>query len=343
MNNAMPSIVGNRALCERIINDVRASSLSHAYILEGANGSGRKSIALLCAAATACEKKSDSASQLPCLCCDSCRKILNKKSPDVIFIKDEEKATVGVDVARFIKETVQIVPNDLEDKFYIIEDADTMTDQAQNALLLTLEDPPSFVHFFLISNNANSFLETVRSRATILHTENLSDQKLSDHITARDPRAAQMKLSSPREFSELIKASRGGIGQALLYLDEKNWNPIYEQRKLIFDTINAIMMKKTAKNIMPLILSFSSQRDALANELALLACAVRDLIAVKKADSPALEFFCDTNEAIELSDKRPLSFLYELYEHITVAINENKINANVKLLMTKLLINAGIL
>ena len=343
MNNAMPSIVGNRALCNRIINDVRASSLSHAYILEGANGSGRKSIALLCAAATACEKKTEKSSPLPCLCCDSCQKILNKKSTDVIFIKDEDKATVGVDVARFIKETVQIIPNDLEDKFYIIEDADTMTDQAQNALLLTLEDPPSFVHFFLISNNANSFLETVRSRATILHTENLSDQKLSDYITARDPRAAQMKLSSPREFSELIKASRGGIGQALLYLDEKNWNPIYEQRKLIFDTVSAIMMKKTAKNIMPLVLSFSSQRDSLANELALLAAAVRDLIAVKKADSPSLEFFCDANEAIELSDKRPLSFLYELYEHITVATNENKINANVKLLMTKLLINAGVL
>ena len=81
----------------------------------------------------------------------------------------------------------------------------------------------------------------------------------------------------------------------------------------------------------------------MATELSLLATAVRDLIAIKKADSPSLEFFCDVNEAIELSDKRPLSFLYELYEHISVAINENKINANIKLLMTKLLINAGVL
>ena len=343
MSKAMTSIVGNRTLCDRLIKDVKASTLSHAYILEGANGSGRKSIALLCAAATACENLANESMPTPCLLCNSCQKILNKKSTDVIFIKDEDKATVGVDVARFIKETVQVIPNDLEDKFYIIENADTMTDQAQNALLLTLEDPPSFVHFFLICNSANSFLETVRSRATILHTEGIEEREIADYIVSHDTRAAQMKLSAPKEFSELIKASNGGIGQALCYLDEKNWEPVKEKRKLIHETVKAIVMKKTARDIMPLILSFSSKRDELSIELALLASATRDLIALKKSDSPTLEFFCDANEAIELSDKRSLSFLYELYEHITVAINENKINANVKLLITKLLINAGIL
>lgn len=343
MSQAMTSIIGNKALCNRLISDVKSSTLSHAYILEGANGSGRKTIALLCAAATACENKSNESMPTPCLFCNSCQKILSKKSTDVIFIKDEEKASVGVDVARFIKETVQVIPNDIDDKFYIIEDADTMTDQAQNALLLTLEDPPSFVHFFLICNSANSFLETVRSRATILRTESIGEKEISDYITAHDTRAAQMKLTAKKEFDELIKASCGGIGQALFLLDEKNWEPVREQRKLIFETIKAIMLKKTAKDIMPLILNFSSKRDELTTELSLLLAATRDLIALKKADSPSLEFFCDINEAIELSDKRSLSFLYELYEHINTALYENKTNANIKLLLTKLLINAGIL
>ena len=218
-----------------------------------------------------------------------------------------------------------------------------MTDQAQNALLLTLEDPPSFVHFFLICNSATSFLETVRSRATILHTERLSDEEISNYIIKHDTRAAQMKLTAKKDFEELIKASNGGIGQALLYLDEKVWEPIRDQRKLVKDTISAIVSKKAAREILPLMLSFSSKRDALTNELSLLSSTVRDLIALKKSDSPALEFFCDINEAIELSDKRSLSFLYELYEHIDTALYENKINGNVKLLITKLLINAGIL
>ena len=343
MNRSMPGIVGNKALCDRLISDVISSSLSHAYIIEGETGSGRKTIALLCAAATACENKSTTSSSLPCLCCNSCKKIMERKSTDVIFIKEEEKASVGVDVSRFIKEDVYVIPNDLEDKFYIIEEANTMTEQAQNALLLTLEEPPSFVHFFLICNSASSFLETIRSRATILHTQKLSEKEISDYICANDTRAAQMKLTAPKEFAEILKASNGGIGQAIYYLDEENREPILKRRKMIYETILAIMQKKTARDVLPLLLKFSTKRDALSEELSLLSVAIRDLIVLKKTDSATLEFFCDINEAIELSDKRPLSFLYEFYKHVNVAIEENKCNANVKLLITKLSINAGIL
>ncbi len=343
MNRAMPTIIGNRSLCTRLISDVQSSSLSHAYIIEGENGSGRKTIALLVAAATACENKGDLSRPIPCLCCNSCKKIMERKSTDVIFIKDEDKASVGVDVSRFIKEDIYVIPNDLEDKFYIIEDADTMTEQAQNALLLTLEEPPSFVHFFLICNKASSFLETVRSRATILRTQKLGEKEISDYICTHDTRAAQLKLTAPKEFAEVLKSSNGGIGQALYYLDEEKRDPILKRRKFIYDTIVAIMQKRTARDILPLFLKFSSKRDALTAELSLLSSALRDLIVLKKTDSATLEFFCDLNEAIELSDKRSLSFLYEFYNQVTVALEENKRNANVKLLTTKLSISAGIL
>ena len=291
MNRAMPNIIGNRSLCARLISDAQASSLSHAYILEGETGSGRKTIALLCAAATACENKDDLSHPIPCLCCNSCRKIMERKSTDVIFIKDEDKASVGVDVSRFIKEDVYVVPNDLEDKFYIIEDADTMTDQAQNALLLTLEEPPSFVHFFLICNSASALLETVRSRSTILRTQKLDEKDISDYICANDTRASQLKLTSPKEFAELLKSSNGGIGQALYYLDDENREPILKRRRLIYDTVVAIMQKKSARDFLPLLLKFSSKRDALTAELSLLCAAIRDLIVLKKTDSATLEFF----------------------------------------------------
>jgi DNA polymerase-3 subunit delta' len=120
MKQAIPKIVGNEALRQRLISDVLCGSLSHAYIIEGANGSGRKTIALNTAAATACERLNDASFPAPCGECPSCKKILGRKSPDVIFIKDENKSTVGVDVARFIRENVRVVPNDIEDKFYVI-------------------------------------------------------------------------------------------------------------------------------------------------------------------------------------------------------------------------------
>ena len=343
MKQAMTEIAGNRKLCSRLASDISSGSLSHAYIIEGANGSGRKTIALNVAAATACENLKDPSSPIPCLCCSSCKKILAGKSTDVIFVKDESKATVGVDIARFIREDVHIVPNDIEDKFYIIENADKMTDQAQNALLLTLEEPPSFVHFFLICNSADSLLETIRSRAIKLRTQKLSQKEISDYICSHDTRAAQMKLSSPNDFSELLMASRGGIGKALEYLDPKIWKPIADRREFIRSLITESLTRRSAEILIPMLLKFSSKRDVLAEELLLFSLAVRDLIVSKKSDTPSLEFYCNANEAIELSDKVSLSFLYNIYKSIDTAIDENRRNANVRVMIMKLAISSGIL
>ena len=343
MKRAMTEIAGNRELCKRLAADIASGALSHAYILEGATGSGRKTIALNVAAATACENRFENSHPLPCLCCTSCKKILGKKSTDVIFIKDESKSTVGVDIARFLKEDVRIVPNDIDDKFYIIENADKMTTQAQNALLLTLEEPPSFVHFFLICNSDDSLLETIRSRAITLRTQRISDKEISDYICSHDTRAAQMKLTSSKEFAELIKASRGGIGKAIEYLDPKIWKDVKAQRDFIRSLIFEILTRRSAENLLPMLSKFSSKRDILADELEIFSLAVRDLIVLKKSDSPSLEFYCDANEAIELSDRVSLSFLYELYRNIDIACEENRRNANVKIMIMKLAVNSGII
>lgn len=343
MKRAMTEIAGNRELCKRLASDIASGALSHAYILEGATGSGRKTIALNVAAATACENRFDSTQPLPCLCCSSCKKILGKKSTDVIFVRDESKSTVGVDIARFLKEDVRIVPNDIEDKFYIIENADKMTTQAQNALLLTLEEPPSFAHFFLICNNDDALLETIRSRAITLRTQRLSDKEIEDYVCAHDTRAAQMRFTSPNEFKELIKASRGGIGKALEYLEPKAFKEIKAQRDFIRSFIFEAISRRRAESIIPMLSKFSSKRDILTDELLLLALAVRDLIVLKKSDSSSLEFYCEPNEAIELSDKVSLSFLYTLYKNIDIAIEENKRNANVRIMIMKLAVNSSII
>ena len=343
MKQVMTEIAGNRELCRRLASDISSGSLSHAYILEGATGSGRKTIALNIAAATACENRSDSTSPIPCLHCNSCKKILGKKSTDVIFVKDESKATVGVDIARFLKEDVRVIPNDIDDKFYIIENADKMTTQAQNALLLTLEEPPSFVHFFLICNSDDSLLETIRSRAITLRTQRLSDKQIEEYICSHDTRAAQMKLSSPKEFYELIKASRGGIGKALEYLEPKAWKGARDQREFIRSLLQEILARRSPTALIQMLNKFSSKREILAEELTLFSLAVRDLIVLKKSDSSSLEFYCDANEAIELSDRVSLSFLYTLYQNIDNTIEENRRNANVRVMIMKLAVNSGII
>ena len=339
----MSSIIGNDELKNRLCRDISSNSLSHAYILEGETGSGRRTIALLCAAASACQNKHNADFSLPCMECISCKKILERKSPDVTFVGCEGKATIGVDTTRFLKEDVHIIPNDLEQKFYIIEDADKMTPQAQNALLLTLEEPPSFVHFFLIANNATSLLETIRSRAPTLRTELITDAQIDEYISSNDRRAAQMKLSSPKEYKELIKASDKSIGKALLLLEPKTWNSVYEVRSFVKTFVGAAVNRRGAKEILPLLTTLSSKRDILAERLQLILSAVRDLILIKKSDYASLCFYADTDEAIELCDKVSISFLFSLEEAITTALAENQRNATVKLITTKMAISASLI
>ena len=342
-NRAMSEIVGNNALKARLCEDIINNSLHHAYILEGQTGSGRHTLAIMAAAALSCENKGDRTRAIPCLTCPTCRKIIEKKSPDVIFQGSEGKASIGVDIARFLKEDVHIVPNDLEHKVYIIEDADKLTTQAQNALLLTLEEPPSFVHFFLLCNNSSAFLETIKSRAPILRTEILTDAQVDDYISANDRRAAQMKLATREEYNELIKVSGGSIGKALELLDPTNRNPILEQRRLAERFVFLAINRAPKNEILAYLHIFEKKRYLLSEWLILLANALRDLIFVKKSDNVPLNFYCDINKAIELSDKVSLTFLYNFQSSLLNAIDENKRNANLKLLLTKMLITADLI
>ena len=342
MKDCFTTVVGNKALCRRIADDIISSKLPHAIILEGPHGTGKHTIARLSAAALTCENKTTEAA-LPCLTCLSCRKALEHKSPDIIVVGREDKATIGVDAVRFIKEDVSIVPNDSDYKIYIIEDADKMTTQAQNALLLTLEEPPSYVHFFLLCENSGLLLETIRSRAPVLRTELLTSGEIDDYISSTDRRAAQMKLSDPRTYEELLMASGYGIGQALEYLDPKTFAPIMQMRTLADDLISAAICHKEITATLQLLSRFSNKRDQLSLQLSTVADALRDLMVIKKSDVAPLCFYTDRERAFELSDRVSAVFLFKLYEALCETQDEISQNANVKLCLMKFASKIGLL
>lgn len=340
MKAAMTEIVGNDALKSRLCRDILSGTLPHALILEGATGSGKHTIAHMCAAALACREHSNENLPVPCLICPDCKKILEKKSPDVIVIGTEGKASIGVEAIRFLKEDVHTVPNDLEHKIYVIEDADRMTVQAQNALLLTLEEPPSYVHFFLLCENASLLLETIRSRAPVLRTEPLTEEDIDRYLVSHDKRAAQMKLTSPKEYALLLRSSGLGIGPALGYLVPTAFSPILELRTFVEEVVTSAIYHR---DIIPLLPRFSSKRDALREQLFAILDALRDLILLKKSETVTLTFFVDRNEAIDLCDRVSLPFLYGFYEAVQKAVDDSARNANVRLSLMRMLTDAHLI
>lgn len=345
MKTNMPEIVGNESLRRRLCDDIRGGTLSHAYILEGPAGSGKHTVAWQLAASLACEHRTESQSPLPCGICPTCRKILEEKSPDIITIGREDRATIGVETVRELREDVHTFPNDLDFKLYIIEDAHTMTGQAQNALLLTLEEPPSFVRFLLLCENTQSILETVKSRAPVLRTEPIPTEVMAEYLCRTDPKALAARDSTPREWQEILLASDGCIGRVKQLLDPKVRKPILARRELAEEFISAALTgRERATRMIAIGNALGSKRDEVCEWFLTLELAIRDLMMLKKEENAPLLFYPDREEALTLSDRIGAAMLMRLYEscedaRCAIAIR----NANIRLTYMDFILQAGMI
>ncbi|MBQ3013335.1 MAG: hypothetical protein IJD74_07335 [Clostridia bacterium] len=340
-----PNIVGNDALIRRLSKDISENRLSHAYVLEGAKGSGRHTIAKEAIAAIECEARSDGKTHIsvPCGRCKSCEKILSGKSPDVITLGLEgERSTIGVEAIRNLKNDIFTAPNDLSVKAYIIEDADLMTPQAQNAFLLSLEEPPSYIIFFLICENSENLLETVRSRAPTLRTQRSSSEELEEYLLKNDSRAAELKNTSPREWEEIVCASQGSIGNGLELLDAKKRARLLEYRGVAKKLVT-MLGRSNKVAALESISSFGTKRSEVCRQLSFLQSALRDLLLLKKCETAPLCFFERRDDAIELSTNFTAHTLLSLYDASLVAMDDLEANANVRLTLMNMLQSAGLI
>lgn len=141
--------------------------LSHAILIEGEKGTGKRELALWLAKAILCRGQKP-----PCGVCASCRKIADGNHPDVeIILPEDKKTSVGIGAIRAIKETLWLSPSEASQKIYILPDAQNLTVEAQNALLKSLEEPPAYARFVLTVENRRDLLDTIQSRVTVYTLE----------------------------------------------------------------------------------------------------------------------------------------------------------------------------
>ena len=345
MKSSMPQIVGNPHLRRRLLDDILGGTLSHAYLLEGPAGSGKHTLAWQIAAALACENQKKDGVPLPCGECPSCRKIREGKSPDIMVFGREDRATIGVETVRRIREDVHTFPNDLDFKLYIIEDAHTMTAQAQNALLLTLEEPPSFVRFLLLCENTQTILETVKSRAPILRTESIDPDSIEEYLCRTENAARSLRDSAPSEWREILLSADGCIGRAKQLLDPKMRKPILARRRLAQEFIDATLSNRDRSGRMLAIFgALGAKREEINEWLLTVETALRDLILLKKSETAPLLFYTDREDALALSDRIAAATLFRMYENCEEARCAIFIrNANTRLTLMELSLRSGMI
>ncbi|MBR2020051.1 MAG: DNA polymerase III subunit [Clostridia bacterium] len=343
MREAFERIVGNRRLRERLCDDVQNGRVSHAYILEGPAGSGKHTLAYQLAAALSCEHRHSLSHPLPCGTCPSCKKILGGHSTDVIVKNRGEKATFGVDVIREIKQDVYVAPNESAAKVYVIEEADLMTVPAQNAFLLTLEEPPAYVLFLLLCESAEPLLETVRSRAPVLRTEPITTDDIDRYLVRESAEAVTLRAQDPTEYTELLAAANGSIGRALTLLDAKERKPILTRRSLARTFLQLCTERKNSLAAVRFLNSMSPKREELCRQLSTLLICLRDLLLCKQTESAPLCFFADREEAVSLAYEFTTPELLGLCDTVQDTLNRLYANANINLTLTSLAVRANLL
>ncbi len=205
----LDEFVGNDNLINDISEAFKNGTLPHAVIIDGAPGTGKKTLARIISDYYVCLSDNDA----PCGKCSGCIKAEHNSHPDIFVADGNNLSELSVDAIRRIRSDAHIMPNEAKTKVYLLLDCDRMMQPAQNAFLKVLEEPPANVAFIMTITSANMFLETVRSRSRI-YTLYPPDAELTcKFLSERFPD------KSPEEIINYARICDGNIGQTITLLE----------------------------------------------------------------------------------------------------------------------------
>lgn len=337
MRSYFVRLIGNDETKRRLGLAIENSTLPHAFLIGGPSGSGKTTLAYEIAAAINCEQKHNESSPLPCGKCRNCHRIYEGSFPDVkILSKKKDKATLGVEAIKDFREDMFLSSTESDNKIYIIDDAECMTPEAQNALLKVLEEPPGSVSIILLTKECDRILTTIKSRAQYIAMSRFDDELLAERLLLESGEARAMKATDPARFMGLIMSSDGRIGLAKALLDKRLADSTEESRADIIHLIKAAAQKANYAEIHQAISRFSTKRTELLETLEGLIGALRDLTILKYSPNATMVFFPSADEAIKQCGNIETKKLIALYDAANEAHELCTRNANVSNLLASL-------
>ena len=264
----------------------------------------------------------------PCDSCKSCHAFNHGNHPDVIYfqpLKNGKTYTIE-DVREQLLETVDLKPFQYEKKIYIIEKADTLNIQSQNALLKTLEEPPAHAVFLLLAERAEAFLPTILSRVVVMKIRPLSAETIADYL---------MQAGHLAEESHILSAyAQGRIGQALELAEDEGFR---EMRQDILGKLEALPSMSEGEAYL-----LAKDLEGYKNDLRFLDIMelwYRDLLTAKSLREEGYLIQRDKKNAIFRAAKEPAALLAKKAAAVRTARMRLAQNANFRLTMEVMLMD----
>ena len=283
----LDQVVGHRRLVTLLSRAVARNTLPPALLFAGPSGIGKQRVAVALAQAINCTdpKTADGLERNGCGACPSCRRIGRGVHPDVVLLAPGDSGSIKIEPVRGVIDQANFRPFEARRRVVIIDEADALVEQAQHALLKTLEEPPPASIFLLVSSLPDSLLTTVRSRCPRMRFGPLSPGEVAEALV-RDHRYSETKARAAAVDAE------GSVGRALsaesadLVEARETATRVLRQAARANDPVSRV---NTAQDLSPKKGSPMNERDQLAACLRIMASVLRDLgLMASRADDSVL-------------------------------------------------------
>lgn len=194
-------IIGNNKIKQELQEAVKNNEISHSYLFIGQEGIGKKLFAKELAKMALCLENNKA-----CNKCSSCIKFNSENNPDFVLLEPDANS-IKISQIRQMQENVYKKPIVSNKKVFIIDNSDRMTEEAQNSLLKTLEEPPEYIIIILITSNENKLLNTIKSRCIKINFNNIDTKDIIDYISK------EQIMKKPSD--SLLKMCNGSIGKLI--------------------------------------------------------------------------------------------------------------------------------
>ncbi len=312
-------IVGQEQIKEHLWYALSAGKVSHAYIINGEKNSGKEFIARVFSMALQCERGGPE----PCQECRSCKQALSGNQPDIIRVTHEKPNSIGVeDIRRQVTGDVAIKPYSSPRKIYIINEAEKMTAQAQNALLKTLEEPPAYAVIILLVTNLNALLPTILSRCVVLNMKPVSDELVKRYLMEQ--------LQVPDYKAEVCVAfARGNIGKAKALASSEDFENVKEEALALLKYIQDLDLSE----IITAIKKITEYKLEINDYLDIFAVWYRDVLLFKATNDINHLVFREEIQSLRKTAQRSS---YEGIETVIKALDtaKKRLDANVNFELT---------
>ena len=259
-------IIGHERVIENLKNAIDNNQISHSYLFEGEESIGKRMVALSFAKTLLCKEEG----LKPCNRCNSCLKFDNLNHPDFRLI-EPEKNRISKEIIDKLVKSMSIAPLESKRKIVIIDNSHEMGLEAQNGLLKTLEEPPSYINIILITSSSNNLIPTIISRCQVVKFYPVENKKIEELL----------KLNYNKTLEEanfIAHFTKGSVGKSIILSKSTDFSNKRDKTLEIIDNI----VNGDKLTIFNAIDFFLGNKDSIEEILDIILYWFRDLLIYKE-------------------------------------------------------------